>query len=78
MGWIDAIDGLAELLPRRWKRWLSAALVVVFLAVPSQAQRAVIWYGQEKARQMTEKVMPLLVPTTPPSAPGRHPSARPS
>lgn len=59
MGWIDTIDGLNEFLPRRWKRWLSAAVVGGFLAFPSQAQRAVLWYGQERAQQITKKVIPF-------------------
>lgn len=78
MGWIEIIDGLGEFLPRRWKSWLSGGIVIAFLAFPSQAQRAVLWYGQERARQITEKVMPLLVPTKSPTAPSPSPSPRPS
>lgn len=77
MGWMDFIDGLNELMPRRWKRWLSGVIVIAFFAFPSQAQKAVLWYGQEKARQITESVVPLLLPTGTPT-PSPSPSARPS
>lgn len=69
MQWIDAIEQCAEVIPKRWKRRVSLALLAGFLVFPTQAQKAVIWYGQEKARQITEGVMPLLAPATkPPSA----------
>ncbi len=76
-GWIDFIDGLNEFMPRRWKRWLSLAILIAFLAFPSEAQRAVLWYGQEKARQITEWVVPLLLPTVTPT-PSHSPSIRPT
>lgn len=68
MQWIDTLEQCAEVIPRRWKRHVSIALVVGFLVFPTQVQKAVIWYGQEKARQIMEGVMPLLVPAKPPSA----------
>lgn len=78
MGWIDFIDGLNDFMPRRWKRWVSLAILAAFLAFPSQAQRAVAWYGLEKAREITERVMPLLFPTaTPKPTPSPHVQASP-
>ncbi len=68
MGWIDFIDGLNEFLPRRWKRGLAVAMAVVFLAFPTQAQRAFLWYGQEKAHQIAERIVPALLPVTTPSS----------
>lgn len=67
MGWIDVIEGVQELMPRRWKRWLSFAIIAGFLTFPTQAQRAVLWYGQEKGRQLSEKIVPLLMPTATPT-----------
>lgn len=67
MGWIDVVEGLKELMPRHWKRWVSLAIVAAFLAFPTQAQRAVLWYGQEKGRQISETIAPLLVPPATPS-----------
>ncbi|HQA78918.1 MAG TPA: hypothetical protein PLL50_11270 [Propionicimonas sp.] len=77
MGWIDFIDGFNDFMPRRWKRWVSLAILLAFFAFPSQAQGAVLWYGQEKARQITERVMPLFFPTATPT-PTPSPNVRPS
>lgn len=61
------VEGLTELMPRHWKRWVSLAIVAGFLAYPTQAQRAVLWYGQEKSRQISETIAPLLVPPATPT-----------
>lgn len=72
------MDGLNEALPRRWKRKVGIVVLVAFTLFPSQARDAVIWYGQERGKQIVERLIPLVTPTdvtTPSSPPSPKPSA---
>ena len=60
MGWTDVIDGLNDFMPRRWKRKLGVGLVVCALLFPTQVQTALVWYGQQKVAELSERIMPLL------------------
>ncbi len=66
MGWTDAIDVANELLTRRWKRKLSVVILAGFVLLLTQAGDAVLWYGQERAKQITEQLLPIITRTTRP------------
>lgn len=63
MGWTDLVDVANEVLPRRWKRKLSAAILAGFVLFPSEVRDAVLWYGQERGKQIAERFVPLVMPS---------------
>lgn len=68
MGWVDVFDAVDEFMPRRWKRKVSVVVLAGFLLFPNQARDFVLWYGGERAKQITEKVLPAIMPTSRPAS----------
>lgn len=63
MTWVDLIDALIGVTPRRVLQLvLVAALVVVG---PTGVAHAITWYAEQRAQQTTELVTHLLIPTPP-------------
>lgn len=60
MGWIDVIEAVPEVLPRRWKSGVGLVLGVAFMLFPSAARDLVSWYVKEKTQQILELLLPLL------------------
>ena len=64
MDWIDGVDIGGGLMTRRWKRYVALIFLAAFLLVPNPAQRALFWYGQERA----ERIVNIVVDTTLPES----------
>lgn len=62
-----------RMLPRRWKRCIGIAALVVLLVRPDLATQAVVWVRQERAERaatlLTDTVSPLLPPAQQPAPP---------
>ena len=62
MDWIDGVDIGRGFMPRRWKRYVALVLLASLLLFPNPAQRALFWYGQERAERIVNIVMDTTLP----------------
>ena len=74
MDWIDEVDIGRGLLPRRWKRHVALAFLAALLLFPNPAQRALVWYAQERAERIVNVVMDTALPEPTTPAPGQGPA----